>query len=105
MVEAALQHEVEQFLYHEAALLDARRFDEWLELFTDDAEYLAPITPIHQVPEAIPLDTGLGIFNEGRRFLGLRIKPRYGLRTRRAATIAYASRARQRARPRRRRSG
>lgn len=74
VVEAALQHEVEQFLYHEAALLDARRFDEWLELFTDDAEYLAPITPIHQVPEAIPLDTGLGIFNEGRRFLGLRIK-------------------------------
>ncbi len=31
--------EVEQFLYREARLLDERRFDEWLELFTDDVRY------------------------------------------------------------------
>jgi 3-phenylpropionate/cinnamic acid dioxygenase small subunit len=31
--------EVEGFLYREARLLDERRFDEWLELFTDDARY------------------------------------------------------------------
>lgn len=30
------------FLYHEAALLDERRLDEWLELFTDDALYWIP---------------------------------------------------------------
>ena len=74
MVDATLQHEVEQFLYHEAALLDARRFDEWLKLFTDDATYLSPIVPIHQTPRAVPLEEGLGIFNEDRRFLELRIK-------------------------------
>jgi dibenzofuran dioxygenase beta subunit len=74
MVEAALQHEVEQFLFHEAALLDGRRFDEWLTLFTDDATYLSPILPIHQAPQAIPLDEGLGIFNEDRRFLEMRIE-------------------------------
>src|SRR5262245_62515107 len=28
-------HEVKQFLYHEARLLDERRFHEWLELLTD----------------------------------------------------------------------
>src|SRR5205814_5944535 len=33
---------VEGFLYHEAQLLDERRFEEWLELFTDDALYWVP---------------------------------------------------------------
>jgi len=37
------QYEVERFLYDEAALLDARRFEQWLELFTDDARYFMPI--------------------------------------------------------------
>ena|SRR5579864_1745195 len=39
----ALQHEVEQFLYDEAALLDARKFREWLGLVTDDIHYWMPI--------------------------------------------------------------
>jgi 3-phenylpropionate/cinnamic acid dioxygenase small subunit len=30
------------FLYHETALLDERRFEEWLELFTEDALYWIP---------------------------------------------------------------
>jgi len=34
--------EVEDFLYHEAALLDAWRLDEWLELLTEDATYRIP---------------------------------------------------------------
>jgi len=33
---------VEEFLYHEAALLDAWRLDEWLALFTADGRYLVP---------------------------------------------------------------
>ncbi|TMK24269.1 MAG: hypothetical protein E6G69_19025, partial [Alphaproteobacteria bacterium] len=31
--------EVEQFLYREARLLDERRFNEWLDLFTEDVRY------------------------------------------------------------------
>lgn len=34
--------EVEQFLFEEAWLLDERRFDAWLALFTDDARYWMP---------------------------------------------------------------
>lgn len=37
-----LWHEVYQFLSQEARLLDERRFEEWVELFTDDAFYWAP---------------------------------------------------------------
>lgn len=33
---------VAEFLYREATLLDARRFGEWLELFTDDAVFWVP---------------------------------------------------------------
>jgi 3-phenylpropionate/cinnamic acid dioxygenase small subunit len=40
---AALQCEVEQFLYHEAALLDDRRFADWLALIADDIHYWMPI--------------------------------------------------------------
>jgi len=38
-----LQYEVEQFLYAEAALLDARRYREWLGLMADDIHYWMPI--------------------------------------------------------------
>jgi 3-phenylpropionate/cinnamic acid dioxygenase small subunit len=37
-----LQHDIEQCLYHEAALLDARRFEDWYALLADDLEYWMP---------------------------------------------------------------
>ena len=38
----ALQYDVEQFLYAEAALLDEMRFEDWLRLFTPEARYRVP---------------------------------------------------------------
>lgn len=38
----ALQHDVEQFLYREAWLVDTGRYDDWLALFTSDALYWVP---------------------------------------------------------------
>lgn len=35
--------EIAEFLYREARLLDEHRLDEWLALFTDDAEYVVPL--------------------------------------------------------------
>ena len=43
LAELLRQHEVEQLYYHEARLLDSRRFSEWLELFTEDATYAMPV--------------------------------------------------------------
>ncbi|MFJ6660314.1 aromatic-ring-hydroxylating dioxygenase subunit beta [Streptomyces sp. NPDC091377] len=37
-----IQHDVEQFLYAEAELLDQRRFQEWNDLFTEDVHYWLP---------------------------------------------------------------
>ena len=35
-------HELARFVRFEARLLDEKRFDEWYELFTDDAHYWVP---------------------------------------------------------------
>jgi p-cumate 2,3-dioxygenase beta subunit len=42
MVQKVSRTEVEDFLFHEAALLDEWRLDEWQTLLTDDAHYLIP---------------------------------------------------------------
>jgi ethylbenzene dioxygenase subunit beta len=43
------QREVEQFLFHEARLLDENEWDAWLKLFTQDGTYWAPLT--HEQPD------------------------------------------------------
>ncbi len=43
LAQVLLKHEVEGFLYHEAELLDERRFEEWLALLAEDVRYYMPI--------------------------------------------------------------
>ena len=38
-----LRLQIEDFLWNEADLLDEHQYDEWLDLFTDDASYWMPI--------------------------------------------------------------
>jgi len=38
-----LKQDIEDFLYHEADLLDQRRFKEWLDLLAEDLVYFMPI--------------------------------------------------------------
>ena len=38
-----LKYEVEEFLYQEAELLDERRFEDWLDILTEDIRYWMPI--------------------------------------------------------------
>ena len=42
-----LQREIEEFFHAEADLLDERRLDEWLALFSDDVRYWMPL--VHNV--------------------------------------------------------
>lgn len=62
--------EVEDFLYHEAELLDTWQTMEWAELYTEDCEYLIP--PI-QSPEA-DKNAALFIINDDRHRLLQRAK-------------------------------
>ena len=56
--------EIEDFLYYEAALLDAWRLDEWLALLTDDATYRVPS---NDQPESDPKSALFTIADDIRR--------------------------------------
>src|SRR5204863_2682410 len=66
---AVLLMSPEQFLYHEARLLDSERFEDWLALFTDDATYWVPL----ERGQKDPLETS-SIIHDDRTLLELRVK-------------------------------
>ena len=59
----------EQFLFHEARLLDTKRFEEWLALFTEDAAYWVPL----EQNQKDPRETSSLIYDD-RTLLELRVK-------------------------------
>jgi len=59
----------EQFLYHEARLLDTQRYEEWLQLFTEDATYWVPL----EQGQKDPYQTS-SIIHDDRTLLELRVK-------------------------------
>ncbi len=74
-----LRETVEEFLYREAALLDAWRLDEWLALFTADGRYLVPTTDL---PEGDPRNDLVFIDDDMVRLRARveRLKSRHGHR-------------------------
>ena len=60
---------VEQFLYHEARLLDTGQLEAWLELFTEDATYWVPL----ERDQKDPFETS-SIIHDDRTLLELRVK-------------------------------
>jgi 3-phenylpropionate/cinnamic acid dioxygenase small subunit len=94
LVGPQLQREVEQFLYAEATLLDAYRYDEWLALFDDDLHYCMPIESVVETTAGpAPLNPAgtAAFFDDTKAFLAIRIKR---LRTGRAWAEQPPSRTR-----------
>jgi len=60
---------VEQFLFHEARLLDAGELEAWLELFTEDATYWIPL----ERGQKDPMETSSLVYDD-RTLLDLRVK-------------------------------
>ncbi len=73
-----LQHDVEQFLYTEARLLDERRLDDWLDLLADDLHYWMPMRRNIKFGdwdlEFTSPDTEINWFDEGKDVLAGRIR-------------------------------
>lgn len=73
----SLWHEIAQFLYFEASLLDERRFREWLDLFTDDVHYWMPIRSTRSRGDEQAELTHEGehaYFDDDKKSLTLRVK-------------------------------
>jgi 3-phenylpropionate/cinnamic acid dioxygenase small subunit len=71
-----LQHEVEQFLYAEAALLDERRYREWLGLLADDVHYWAPIrrtVTMSDIDREFTRQGDMAWFDDDRALLEMRV--------------------------------
>ncbi len=63
------QQAAEAFLIHEARLLDERRFEDWLGLFTDDGWYWVPIVADQDNPHDM-----VSLIYDDRRLLETRIR-------------------------------
>ncbi len=63
------QHEVEQFLYRQAELLDAKRWQDWIDLFAKDGVYWMPPDPSYKTWDGTP-----AIFAEDKNLMNVRMK-------------------------------
>jgi 3-phenylpropionate/cinnamic acid dioxygenase small subunit len=64
-----LQHAVEQFLYRQAELLDAKRWQDYIDLFAPDGVYWMPARREDTTWEGVP-----SIFAEDRNLMTVRMK-------------------------------
>ncbi|MBB4684356.1 aromatic-ring-hydroxylating dioxygenase subunit beta [Amycolatopsis jiangsuensis] len=72
-----LQHEVEQFYYHEAALLDAHRYEDWVLLFTEDTHYFMPLRRTvtrRQLHLEFTKPGEMAFFDEDKNYLEIRAR-------------------------------
>ena len=64
------------FVYAEARMLDEQRFEEWLDLFTEDAHYWMPLVPGQQDPRL-----HASLLYEDKLLLRVRVERLAGART------------------------
>ena len=78
MEEVVLKHELEQFLYLEARLLDERKHEEWLDLLAEDLHYWMPMRRNIKFGdwdlEFTDMDSEINWFDEGKDILAGRIR-------------------------------
>ena len=64
-----LQHQVEQFLYRQADLLDRKQWQDWIDLFTPDGIYWMPPDATYETWDGQP-----AIFAEDKNLMTVRMK-------------------------------
>jgi 3-phenylpropionate/cinnamic acid dioxygenase small subunit len=73
-----LKQQIEEFLYHEAELLDERRYEDWLALLADDVRYWMPMRRNVKFGELEREFTREGLdinwFDEGKETLTRRVQ-------------------------------
>jgi 3-phenylpropionate/cinnamic acid dioxygenase small subunit len=77
-----LRHRIEDFLYHEAEVLDDRKLREWLDLLTDDVRYWMPIryNPLNrpnEVSEELAKPGEGYYFDDDKKSLRIRVERVY----------------------------
>ncbi|MEN2742515.1 aromatic-ring-hydroxylating dioxygenase subunit beta [Microbacterium sp. X-17] len=77
-VSAEQQHQITQFYYHEARLLDEWRWSQWLALFAEDVRYWMPLRRnrlrTRSFDFEIPTKAGVSHMDENHHELAMRVK-------------------------------
>lgn len=73
-VSSQVREEVLELLYREAELVDAGRFEEWLDLLTDDVAYQMPVRLTRERGEEADTSLEMQYFWDDRATLALRVK-------------------------------
>lgn len=73
-VDGQTRREIENFLFGEAELLDDGRFEEWVELFADDAHYEMPIRVTRERRADWQLAPTGKIFDDTKATLTIRVQ-------------------------------
>ena len=68
-VTPAQQREVERFLFRQAEILDDKKWDAWMGLFTEDGKYWMPATESQTTGDGVP-----SIFYEDMNLMQVRVK-------------------------------
>ena len=63
-----IQHDVEQFLYRQSGLLDAKQWQKWIDLFAPDGIYWMPPDASYKTWDGQP-----AIFSEDRNLMTVRM--------------------------------
>ncbi|MFC4766522.1 aromatic-ring-hydroxylating dioxygenase subunit beta [Effusibacillus consociatus] len=72
-----LQYQISNFLYHEAYLLDHRKYEEWLNLLADDIVYRMPVRVTTEGKNGSNLVDDMTYFEETKKSLTTRVKRLY----------------------------
>lgn len=75
--EVVRQHQIEQFYYREAALLDDREFERWVALFSDDTHYFMPIRRTRtrrELDREFTQPGEIAFFDDTKQLLELRVR-------------------------------
>jgi biphenyl 2,3-dioxygenase beta subunit len=71
------QYKVEKFYYEEAAMLDARNYDEWLTVFSPDVHYFMPIRRTmtsNELDQEFTRPGDLALFDDDFNMLSARVR-------------------------------
>lgn len=72
-----LQYRVEKFYAEEAALLDAHRYEDWIQLFTEDTHYFMPLrrtVPRRQQHKEFTQPGEMAFFDDNFMLLNMRVQ-------------------------------
>lgn len=73
-VSPEIEREVTRFLYIEAALLDERRYDDWLSLLTEDVTYRMPQRVTLERKDGFNIIDDTAFYEEDIKSLGMRVE-------------------------------